>query len=80
MNLNKYSKKELIQILECYDRYIIEFGDNRCDLDAYPVCLAEFLDNEYQDMLDESFLASRKWLSDYLDEQFDKESEEEGDE
>lgn len=70
MNLNKYSKKELIQILRCYDRYIIEFGDNRCDSDSYPVCLAEFIDNEYQDMLDESFSAENKWLDDYLDEYF----------
>ena len=53
MNLKKYSKQELIQILESYNTYIIAFGEERWDLDAYPVCLEEFLDNEYQYMLND---------------------------
>ena len=36
MDLNKYSKKELIQILECYNTYIIAFEEDRWTLMPTP--------------------------------------------
>ena len=46
-DLNKLSKKDLIQLIRTYDRYIIRFEEDRWDSDAYPVCLEEFMNNEY---------------------------------
>ena len=50
MNINKYSKQELIQIIKCYDQYIQDWLDTDEDLRAgqEPVCIYEFIDNEYQ--------------------------------
>lgn len=45
--LNKYTKKELISILCAYDNYIQDWyatHDEGC-----PACLAEFIDNEYEE-------------------------------
>lgn len=67
IDLNKYSKKELIQILECYNTYIIAFEEDRWDSDAYPTCLEEFLANEYQYMLNDGYTSYSEWL-DYLRE------------
>ena len=57
MNINKYSKQELIQIIKCYDQYIQDWLDTDEDLRAgqEPVCVYEFIDNEYQEMLDAGY-------------------------
>ena len=46
-NFNGYTKKELIKLLYAYDNYIQEWymmHDEGC-----PACLAEFIDNEYEE-------------------------------
>ena len=57
MDINNYSKQELIQIINCYDQYIQDWLDEDEDLRAgqEPVCLYEFIDNEYQEMLDAGY-------------------------
>ena len=56
-NINKYSKQELIQIIKCYDQYLQDWFDEDEDLRAgqEPVCIYEFIDNEYQEMLDAGY-------------------------
>lgn len=52
--LNKLTKKELINLIDTYDTYIIEFFDNNQGYklidDVCPACLMEFFDNEYQEI------------------------------
>lgn len=57
MDLTKYSKQELIQIMKCYDQYIQDWLDIDEELreGQEPVCLYEFIDNEYQEMLDAGY-------------------------
>ena len=57
--LNKLTKKELIDLIDCYDSYIIDFCDRNtghklCE-DVCPCCLMEFYDNEYQIILDNRY-------------------------
>ena len=54
--LNKYSKQDLIQIIKCYDQYIQDWFDDECHNDGQePVCIYEFINNEYQEMLDAGY-------------------------
>lgn len=57
--LNKLTKKELIDLIDSYDTYIINFCDNnegaRLNYDCTPCCLMEFYDNEYQDILENRY-------------------------
>ena len=55
--LNKYSKQELIQIIKCYDQYIQDWFDEDEDLRAgqEPAGIYEFIDNEYQEMLETGY-------------------------
>lgn len=55
--LNKYSKQELIQIIKCYDQYIQDWFDEDEDLRVgqEPVSVYEFIDNEYQEMLEAGY-------------------------
>lgn len=57
MNINNYSKQELIQIIKCYDQYIQDWFDEDEDLRAgqEPVSIYEFIDNEYQEMLEAGY-------------------------
>jgi len=43
--LDKYTKEQLIDIINSYDNYIINNTDNM--VDWCPVCVAEFIDNEW---------------------------------
>ena len=51
--LNYLSKEELIDLIDKYDTYIIEFCEAGYKLydDIVPVCLMEFYDNYYQNMI-----------------------------
>lgn len=55
--LDKYSKKDLIQIIKCYDQYIQDWFDEDEDLRAgqEPASIYEFIDNEYQEMLEAGY-------------------------
>ena len=46
-DLNSYSKQELIEIIQAYNNYIIDFYDDH-DCDSCPVCLDEFIDNDLE--------------------------------
>ena len=47
------SKEELLDLLKEYDMYIQDANDdNRYKDGWYPVCLDEFYENEYQDILE----------------------------
>ena len=52
--LQDLSKDELIDLIDKYDSYIIEFCSNnagyKLEDDVVPCCVGEFYDNEYQDM------------------------------
>lgn len=61
--LNKYSKQELIKIITAYDQYVQLFYEDHEDFDMVPVCLAEFIDNEYQEMLDAGFDNYLDWVN-----------------
>ena len=50
MNWNKLTKKELIALLSAYDEYIYNGGEP-WDKDRQPVCIEEFLDNEYEEII-----------------------------
>lgn len=61
--MQKYNKHELIQIITCYDQYIQSFYEDECmDVNRYPVCVQEFIDNEYQLMLDDGYNNYTEWL------------------
>ena len=53
--LNEYSKQELIQIIKCYDQYLQDWFDEDLRAGQEPVCIYEFIDNEYQEMLDAGY-------------------------
>ena len=65
MDINKYSKQELIQIIKCYDQYLQDWFDEDEDLRAgqEPVCIYEFIDNEYQEMLDAGYKNYNDFIS-----------------
>lgn len=46
--LNDYSKQELINIIQAYDNYVIEFPEDHDCSGDYPVCLREFIDNDLE--------------------------------
>ena len=47
--MDDLSKSELLSLLRAYDSYIQEANDEDRYRDGwYPVCIAEFYDNEYQ--------------------------------
>lgn len=62
MDFNKYSKQELIKIMTAYDEYIQNFYEDLVDTDMCPVCIREFIDNEYQEMLDSGCSSYTEWL------------------
>jgi len=48
--MDELSKDELLGLLYAYDKYIQEANkEDRYREGWYPVCIAEFYDNEYQD-------------------------------
>jgi hypothetical protein len=51
VDLNALSKKELIKLIMCYDKYIIDYVDEHgiCIDGCCPVCIGEFYDNEFQE-------------------------------
>lgn len=52
--LQTLSKKELIDLIDKYDSYIIEFCERnsgyKLEDDVVPACVLEFYDNEYSNM------------------------------
>jgi hypothetical protein len=44
--LEDFSKEELIRIITAYDHYVVTYWEDH-DEGCYPVCLAEFYDNDY---------------------------------
>ena len=62
--LNKYSKKELIQIIKCYNQYLVDWFSDEChDEGEEPVCIYEFIDLEYQEMLDAGYTDYNDYMS-----------------
>lgn len=62
--LNKYSKQELIQIIKCYNQYIIDWFLDECHEEGEePVCVQEFIDFEYQEMLDAGYTDYNEYMS-----------------
>ena len=47
--LKQMSKEELIKLIVAYDNYIKDFDEDFQNLDRVPVCVNEFLDNEFGD-------------------------------
>lgn len=53
-DLKKLKKEVLLKLIEAYDEYIQDANDeDRYREGWYPVCIEEFYDNEFQEMLDE---------------------------
>lgn len=50
--LRKLSKREMHRVAVLYSNYVMEFGEKRMGDGSWPVCLAEFYDNEYQYILE----------------------------
>ena len=50
--LTAMEKEDLIDLMVAYDLYVIQFFDD-ADYGNTPVCLMEFYDNEYQEILKE---------------------------
>jgi hypothetical protein len=50
-DIAKLSKKELYRVSVLYSNYVNEFGERRMGDGCWPVCLAEFYENEYQNLL-----------------------------
>lgn len=51
MMLKDYSKQELLQIIRAYDKYIIDWYETHDE--GCPVCVDEFLVNDYEFYKDE---------------------------
>ena len=50
MKLKDLSKDKLIELIEAYDEYIQDANDeDRYREGWYPVCIEEFLDNEFME-------------------------------
>ena len=49
--LSSLSKESLIHLIQSYDEYLIDFSEEHGNDGCYPVCLGEFYDNEYQEIL-----------------------------
>lgn len=46
--LEQMTQEQLIELIIAYDNYIKDFDEDFQDLDRTPVCVSEFLDNEYE--------------------------------
>lgn len=46
--IDSLDREELLDLIRCYDEYVQETVDNGYGV---PVCLDEYYDNEYQDLL-----------------------------
>ena len=55
MELNTLSKKELLTVVKHYNKYITDGVNNNWNGDWQPVCLGEFLNNEYKEMKEQLF-------------------------
>ena len=57
--LKHLTQKELLELLDLYDTYIIEFCDRnegrKLIKDVCPCCLMEFYDNEYQEIKESEY-------------------------
>lgn len=55
MNYEQLSKDELILLLRSYDEYIMDIVDDEQNtINKYPVCVSEFYDNEFQEIVNET--------------------------
>jgi len=51
-DLNNLTKKELLDLIKEYDKYIQEANDlNKYDCGFYPVCINEFYNNDYFEII-----------------------------
>lgn len=54
MKISELDRKTLIELIEAYDDYIQDANDeDRYREGWYPVCIEEFLDNEFQELHEE---------------------------
>lgn len=54
-DLKDFTKEELLDIINEYDKYIIQFMEEHgdCTDGSTPVCVAEFNDCEYEEILND---------------------------
>ena len=54
-DFNELSREELLNIIWAYDDYVINYMDEHgaCKDGCSPVCLLEFVNNEYQELNEE---------------------------
>lgn len=55
MRLEEMTKEELITFILSYDEYIKSFDEDFQDLDRTPVCVSEYLDNDFELEMYETF-------------------------
>ena len=64
-DLRELSREELYRVASLYSNYVTEYMEKRiCETGNQCVCLAEFFDNEYQDILqaeEEGLYDPREW-------------------
>lgn len=62
--MENYSKQKLLQIIKCYDQYIVDwFLDEDHEEGEQPVCIQEFADFEYQEMLEAGYTDYNEYMS-----------------
>lgn len=52
MNIEDLDRDDLLFLIGCYSNYVVEFYDGH-EQDAQPVSVYEFLENEFQDILND---------------------------
>lgn len=54
MKIKDLNKDQLIELIEAYDEYIQDANDDdRYREGWYPVCIEEFFENEFQELIEE---------------------------
>ena len=46
--LMEMSKEQLIELIIAYDNYIKDFDEDLQILDRVPICISEYIDNEFE--------------------------------
>ena len=52
MNIEDLDREDLLFLIGCYSNYVMDFYEEH-DYNDTPVCVYEFLDNDYQNILEE---------------------------
>ena len=50
MNIEDLDREDLLILIGCYNNYVMDFYEEH-DYNDTPVCVYEFLDNDYQNIL-----------------------------